>query len=105
MLAFERRAVAALTTARDDDLRRAVDAYVDGSLRAMPDFLRIGVAVESAVLGAWSRVLVGSGGRAAPLRGRLGRWESGPIGPVRQWARLMRSLVLYAENELPRDGS
>ena len=98
--------MAALTTAPDQELRAEVSDYVDRSLRAMPDFLRLAVAVESAVLGAWDRLLVWSRwAGAAGLRERLGRWESGPIGPVRSWVRLLRSLVLYAENELPRVGS
>ena len=103
MLRFEREAVAALTTSTDAGLRRAVETYVDRRLRAMPDFLRIGVAAETVVLGAWSRVRdprrrsVGAG-----LRARLDRWEAGsPIGVVRSWVRLLRSLVTYAENELP----
>ena len=27
-------------------------------------------------------------------------WESGPIGVVRQYVRAMKSLVIFAENEL-----
>ena len=103
MLRFEREAVAALTTSTDARLRRAVEAYVDRRLRSMPDFLRIGVAIQTMALEGWSRV----GHRVrrddgSGLRTQLDRWEAGsPIGVVRSWVRLLRSLVTYAENELP----
>jgi hypothetical protein len=104
MLRFEREVVAALTTARDTELRAAVATYVDRSLRAMPDFLRLGVAAETVFLGAWARLRDRtSGADREALRARLDGWEArAPIGVVRSWVRLLRSLVIYAENELPK---
>jgi hypothetical protein len=103
VLRFEREAVAALTTSTDEGLRSAVETYVDGSLHAMPDFLRIGVALETVFLGAWARLRdPARSADGARLRARLDGWESrSPIGVVRSWVRLLRSLVIYAENELP----
>lgn len=103
MLRFEREAVAALTTTDDAALRAAVATYVDSSLRAMPDFLRLGVAVETLFLGAWARLRdLTTGADGAELRARLDGWEArAPIGVIRSWVRLLRSLVIYAENELP----
>ena len=103
MLRFEQEAVAALTTTRDAALRTAVANYVDSSLRDMPDFLRLGVAVETVFLGMWARVSNSkSGDSGVALRERLDGWEArAPIGVIRSWVRLLRSLVIYAENELP----
>jgi hypothetical protein len=103
VLRFEREAVAALTTTTDAGLRGGVTRYVDDSLKAMPDFLRLGVALETVCLGAWPRLCERVGRRGGdPLRTRLDGWEAGsPIGVVRSWVRLLRSLVIYAENELP----
>ena len=60
----------------------------------MPEVLRAGVAVGSAVLGAWARV--------RRLRGDalLRALERSPIPPVRQHLRLIRSLVLFGDLEL-----
>lgn len=103
MLRFEREAVAALTTTTDPGLRGGVARYVDDSLKAMPDFLRLGVAFESVFLGAWAHLSDRVGREGGDrLRARLDGWEAGsPIGVVRSWVRLLRSLVIYAENELP----
>lgn len=101
MLWFEREVVGALVTSEDRTVRSSVEAFVDGSLRDMPELLRAGVAGESVLLGAYAAVL-----RA---RGRLDR--DGVIGLLDtldglslpllgQYPRLMRSLVLMAENEL-----
>jgi hypothetical protein len=100
MLRFEREVVRSLVTSPDDQVRSAVVDYVDGSLRAMPEYLRAGVVVESVVLGAWAGVL---GRRRAGEEGLvrlLDRWDESPIGLVRQYVRLLRSLVLFAECEL-----
>lgn len=104
MLWFEREVVGALVTNPDHAVRSAVEAFVDGTLRDMPELFRAGVAAESLLLGAY--------GALRRARGRLGDrevlqlldvCERSPVGPLRQYARLMRSLVLFAEQELTLD--
>ena len=102
MLWFEREVVASLVNpSLDDDGRAAVEGYVAHSLSVMPEHLRLGVAAESLVLGAWPRVqhALGRFDRSS-LRGRLERWKASRLDPVRQYVRLLQSLVLFAENEL-----
>lgn len=94
MLGFERRMVAALTTTSDPALRSGVEGWVDGSLRDMPEVLRLGVLVESVGLGLWARA------RPQADTALLRSFEYSPLWPVRQYVRLLRSLVLFAENEL-----
>ena len=94
MLGFERRMVAALTTSPDPALRAGVEGWVDDTLRDMPEHLRLGVLAESIGLGLWARV------RPSDDRALLASFERSPLWPVRQYVRLLRSLVLYAENEL-----
>jgi hypothetical protein len=94
MLGFERRMVAALTTTTDAQRRAGVEGWVDDTLRDMPEHLRLGVLVESVGLGLWSRV------RRADDRALLASLERSPLWPVRQYVRLLRGLVLYAEHEL-----
>ncbi|HEY8523359.1 MAG TPA: hypothetical protein VIL48_00245 [Acidimicrobiales bacterium] len=101
MLWFERVVAGALVTNPDPAVRSAVEAFVDGSLRNMAEPIRAGVAAESLVLGAYAAALRAAGRLDdEELRHRLDAWERGPIGPLRQWVRLMRGLVLFAENEL-----
>jgi hypothetical protein len=95
MLRFEREVVSTLTAGIDEPLRADVETYVDEALHAMPEHLRAGMIAESLALGAWARV---------SQRGRgfsLERLESSKLDPVRQYVRLLRSLVLFAEYELP----
>jgi hypothetical protein len=94
MLGFERRVVAALTTVEDPQLRAAVERWVDETLRDMPEHLRLGVLAESIALGAWARL------RATPDAVLIASFESSPLWPVRQYVRLLRGLVLFAEQEL-----
>ena len=94
MLGFERRFVDALTTTPDPGTRRQVASWVDGSLRTMPQHLRLGVAGETVLLAAWSTVARRD---PATLATDLDR---SPIGLLRQYVRLFRSLVLFAEQEL-----
>jgi hypothetical protein len=99
MLRFEREVVAALV---DPELgpseRAAVEQYVDESLQAMPEYLRAGVAAESLIFGAWATLLrkLGRGGVAERIAGM----RTSSIDPVRQYVRLLHSLVLFAEHEL-----
>jgi len=105
VLWFERAVVATLVNSADDDRRRTqIEEYVDGALRAMPEYLRAGVASESLLLGAWPR-LEAALGRDDPqaLRARLERWKASRFDVVRQYVRLLQSLVLFAENELESD--
>lgn len=97
MLGFERRVATSLVADLDPGLRRPVLGYVDGALRALPEVLRAGVVAESLVLGACDRALAAvRGGQGLSLEAL----ETSPFGPVRQYARLMESLVLFAEHEL-----
>lgn len=107
MLRFEREVVGALGTAADQPTRSAVEAFVDGSLRAMPEHIRAGVLAESLLLGAYTRLLSAIGQATSPpaLSAKLDAWETSPIGPLRQYVRVFRSLVLFSENELAERGA
>ena len=94
MLGFERRMVAALTTPTDPGLRAGIEAWVDETLRDLPEHVRLGVVGESILLGAWARV-TGKDDHAL-----LGSFERSPLWPVRQYVRLLSGLVLFAEQEL-----
>jgi hypothetical protein len=97
VLGFERRVVNSLTAGLVPELRRPVVEYVDGAVRALPEHLRAGLAAESLLLGACDRLLAAF--RSGAGLG-LESLETSPLGPVRQYARLMESLVLFAEHEL-----
>jgi hypothetical protein len=109
MLWFEREVVGALTESPDQPLRSSVEAFVDSSLRDMPEHLRVGVAGESVLLGTYVAALRRSGrlpgGDAHALAVRLDRWEVSRIGVLRQYVRMMKSLVYFAENELAPAGA
>ena len=94
MLGFERRFVGALTTAPDPAIRAEVEAWVESSLRAMPQHLRLGVVGQTVLLGVWATV---SRRQPAALAAALDR---SPVALLRQYVRLFRSLVLFAEQEL-----
>jgi hypothetical protein len=103
MLAFERRFVDALLDGLpgsggggsvDPAVRSRVHEWVDGSLRTMPQHLRLGVAGESVLLAGWSSVAPG------PLDALPAKLERSPVLVLRQYVRLFRSLVLFAEQEL-----
>jgi hypothetical protein len=100
MLAFEREVVASLVTSSDPKLRSAVLAYVDRSLRSMPEHLRAGVAAESLVLGTWVRLRRKLGVTGEDLGSQLDAWKDSRLDSVRQYVRLLHSLVLFAEHEL-----
>lgn len=94
MLEFERELVATLTTTADPVVRGQVSAFVEDSLSDMPEFLRLGVLVESIGFG-----LIASA-RRGPRARTISLVETSPVPLVRQYVRLFRSLVLFAEQEL-----
>lgn len=102
MLAFERRMVGALLSAEDPTMRRAVIDYVDGTLAAMPEVVRAGIAGETVVLAAWARARAATRRPSSPVE-QLTWLDAHPVGLVRQWVRALRSLVLFAENEMADD--
>jgi len=95
MLPLERRVVADLTTSTDPEVRRQVEGWVEGTLRDMPDVLRLGVALESLLFAAWAAVR-----RPADLHSLLKWLDRSPISLLRSYPRLFRSLVLFGELEL-----
>ena len=94
MLGFERRVVAALTSVSDPDLRAAVAGWVDETLRDLPEHLRLGVLAETVALGAWAKL------RATDDDALIASFEASPLWPVRQYVRLLKGLVIFAEQEL-----
>lgn len=100
MLSFERRVVDSLLVSVDEQRRTAVTEYVDGALSAMPEHIRAGVAGQSVVLGGWAAVrrVVGTGGNDGSAL--IASLEASPIGLIRQYVRLLRYLVLFAEHEM-----
>jgi hypothetical protein len=108
MLRFERQVVESLSTAPDQPTRSAVEAFVDGSLRAMPEASRAGVIAASVLMGGYAGALRATGRLGADshaLKDRLVVWETSRIGPLRQYVRLFRSLILFSENELAGQGA
>jgi len=102
MLWLEREVVASLVSpGLGDEQRAAVERYVDESLQSMPEHLRVGVAAESVLFGAWPRLqeALGRYDRRS-MRPRVERWKASRFDPVRQYVRLLHSLVLFAEHEL-----
>ena len=94
MLDFERELVAALSSSSEPRLRAGVASFVEATLDDMPEFLRLGVLVESLAFSMLAKVRRGSLGDLVELLGR------NPVSLVRQYVRLFRGLVLYAEQEL-----
>jgi len=106
VLWFERQVVGTLMSpSLDADARTAVESYVATTLQSMPEHLRAGVAAESIVLGGWSW-LADHAGRLdeGRLRARVARWKISKLDPVRQYVRLLDSLVVFGENELAPEG-
>lgn len=101
MLAFERRVTTALLSHPDDHVRARAERFVESSLRAMPDHLRLGVLAESVAVWAlvsarrWTTGASADDATAAILE-RLSRSR---VGLLRQYPRLFRSLALFAECE------
>ena len=107
MLWLERQVVATLVSPTVDDRRRSeIEDYVDGALRSMPEYLRAGVATESLCFGVWP-LLLRSVGRLdrRSLEKRIEGWKASRIDPIRQYVRLLQSLVLFAEHELAAEST
>jgi hypothetical protein len=104
MLWLEREVVGNLIGASDPDARSQIEAFVDGSLRDMPEHLRAGVVGESVLLGTYVAALRATGrlpaGDREAFADLLERWEASRIGVLRQYVRMFTSLVVFAENEL-----
>jgi hypothetical protein len=96
VLGFEKKVVATLVTTKDPERRAEVEAFVDGTLRSMPEHLRAGIAAESVLLGTWDRARRRGRGGAVDLAAL----DGSRIDVVRQYVRLLRGLVLFAESEL-----
>jgi hypothetical protein len=93
-----------MSSTLDDHSRTAVESYVNDTLRSMPEHLRAGVFGESLLLGIPSLASHALGrDDDEALRARLLRWSTSRIDFVRQYVRLLHSLVLFAENELAGD--
>ena len=73
----------------------------------MPEHLRLGVAAESIVFGALvvARTAGARPPRRRPAARRVDGWRTSRIDPIRQYVRLLASLVLFAENELAPDAA
>jgi hypothetical protein len=107
VLWFERQVVGTLMSpSLEPETRAAIESYVSATLASMPEHLRAGVAAESVALGGWSWIEHRAGRLDdAKLRARVARWKASPIDVVRQYVRLLQSLVLFAENELAPEPS
>jgi hypothetical protein len=98
MLSYERTVVDALLSTDDGRIRWEVTDFTGTSLAAMPPHLRFGIAAISVVLGGYDALRRLIGLRRTPAA--LVTWlDEHPIGLVRQWVRVLRSLVLFAEHE------
>ena len=100
MKSFQRRVVRALLDPVEPAVRPAVKAFVEASLADMPHHLQLGIGLDSILLEAITRAT--HGGRIPDddaLRDQVVRWESNPLTPIRQYARLLSSLVLFGDQE------
>lgn len=104
MPSFRTRIIDALLEPLSPTQRGRAEAFITGSLADLPQHLKIGLALDSVLLEALTRA--GHGGRVpdnAALRTLVGDWERHPLTPIRQYARLVSSLVLFADQETTRD--
>lgn len=97
MLGFERHVVAALITTDDATVRAGVESFVERSLHAMPEHLRLGVIAETCLVAGLASVLRL---RGKGVRDVVESLDASPVALLRQYVRLFRSLVLFAEQEL-----
>lgn len=105
MLWLERRVVDAIMTEEDPSRQRAIRDYVDGCLAAMPAHIRLGVAGESVILGTPLRLFALTGRLdTAEMRRAIESLARAPVDVIRQYVRVLGSLVIFAEHELPAAG-
>lgn len=104
MPSFRSRVIDALLAPLEPTQRARAEDFVQSSLADLPQHLRIGVTLDSVLLEVLARF--GNGGKipdAAALRGLVGSWEANPLTPIRQYARMLSSLVLFADQETRPD--
>jgi hypothetical protein len=94
VLRYEQLVVSELTTTSDPARRDDVATFVEGALGSMPEHLRAALVAASLLLGIYAQV-VGHG------RPSVHSLDTSPIPQLRQYVRVFRSLVLFAEQELP----
>lgn len=99
MLWLERRIAASIPEDANPEDRPEIEHFLETSLAAMPQHLRMGVGGLSVLLGAIVR-MQGVADDPHSLAKTVAAWETSRIGFVRQYARLMTSLTLFAEQEL-----
>lgn len=100
MPSFKNQVIDVLLEPLDPTQRGAAEAFIAQSLADLPQHLKIGIALDSVLLEGLTRAT--HGGRipeAATLRALIAKWESNPLTPIRQYARLLSSLVLFADQE------
>lgn len=101
MPTFRNKVLDALVEPVDLTRKGAVESFVNASLRDLPHHLKLGIFADSILLETLSRAT--HGGRVPQgeeLRDLIEKWEAHPFTPIRQYARLMTSLVLFADQEL-----
>lgn len=105
MLAFERQVTRALLTDPDAEVRARAEAFVDSSLRAMPEHLRAGVLLESVALSTATALLRSLTGKTpeAAVTAVLESLSHSRVSVLRQYPRLFRSLTVFAECEAATD--
>jgi hypothetical protein len=101
VLWLERQVVHALMSPDlPQETRAAVEAYVEETLHSMPEHLRLGVGVESLAFGARPHLQHALGRLDdGALRRRIEKMRTSRVDVIRQYVRLLQSLVLFAENE------
>lgn len=106
MPSFRDQVITALLEPLEPTQRERVEGFVAGSLGDLPHHLRFGIALDSVLLEAITRTT--NKGRVpdpSELRALVARWETNPLTPIRQYARLLSSLVLFGDHETRPDTS
>jgi hypothetical protein len=103
MLWLEARIVEVLSEDAPPEHHAEIERYVDECLRDMPEFLRLGVALESIGLGLLTRLTgVFRPGRDA-VRHRMEACARSHVDLIRQYVRMLHSLVVFASLELSKE--
>jgi hypothetical protein len=101
VLWFERQVVDRLISTPDPRRRADIAAYVDGTITALPEHLRAAIGAASLAFGSWFRVVRPRKRPGATVDPLVHALDTSPFPQMRQYVRLFRSLVLFAEQELP----